>query len=77
MSPKHMARYARGFAGKNNCRGMDTLGRVRYVAAALVGRRPDLSGADRPERPQLSGPRARGPVTPFRPADCKWGYSGG
>ena len=34
-----MARYARGFAGKNNCRGMDTLGRMRYVAAALVGRR--------------------------------------
>ena len=37
MSPKHMDRYARGFAGKNNCQGMDTLGRMECVVAALRG----------------------------------------
>ena len=39
MSPKHLARYARGFAGKNNCRGMPALARMRHAAARLVGRR--------------------------------------
>ena len=39
MSPKHLDRYARGFAGKHNCRGMDALGRMRHVAARLRGRR--------------------------------------
>jgi len=39
MSPKHLDRYARGFAGKHNCRKMDTLARMAYVARGMVGRR--------------------------------------
>ena len=39
MSPKHMDRYARGFAGKHNCRKMDTLARMAHVARGMVGRR--------------------------------------
>ena len=36
MSPKHLDRYARGFAGENNFRCMDALDRMRHVAASLV-----------------------------------------
>ena len=39
MSPKHLDRYARGFAGKHNCRKMDTLARMAHVARGMVGRR--------------------------------------
>ena len=39
LSPKHLDRYARGFAGKNNCRELDALGRMRSAARGLVGRR--------------------------------------
>ena len=39
MSPKNLDRYARGFAGKNNCRGMGILDRMEHVARGLVGRR--------------------------------------
>ena len=39
MSAKHLDRYARGFAGKQNCREMDTLDRMAHVAAGMRGRR--------------------------------------
>lgn len=39
MSPKHLDRYMRGFAGKHNCREMDVLGRMAHVAGRLRGRR--------------------------------------
>ena len=39
LSPKHLDRYARGFAGKHNCRKMDTLDRMAHVAGRLRGRR--------------------------------------
>ena len=39
MSPKHLDRYARGFAGKNNCWEMGALDRMRHVARGIVGRR--------------------------------------
>lgn len=39
ISPKHLDRYARQFAGKHNLREMDTLAQMADVAAALVGRR--------------------------------------
>ena len=40
MSPKHLDRYARGFAGKHNCRGTDVPGRMRHVVAGLRGWTP-------------------------------------
>ena len=39
MSPKHLGRYVRQFAGKHNLREEDTLDIMRHVAAALIGKR--------------------------------------
>ncbi len=39
ISPKHLQRYAREFAGKHNFRGEDTAAQMAAVAAGLVGRR--------------------------------------
>ena len=39
MSPKHLDRYVRQFAGKHNFRDMDTLAQMAAVAAGLIGRR--------------------------------------
>ena len=39
MSPKHLDRYVRQFAGKHNLREEDTLDIMRHVAAALIGKR--------------------------------------
>ncbi|MXX18618.1 MAG: IS1595 family transposase [Dehalococcoidia bacterium] len=39
MSPKHLDRYVRQFAGKHNLREADTLAQMSHVVAALVGRR--------------------------------------
>ena len=39
MSPKHLDRYVRQFAGKHNIRPLDTLDQMALVAASLVGKR--------------------------------------
>ena len=39
ISPKHLDRYARQFAGKHNFRDADTLAQMSHVAAGFVGRR--------------------------------------
>ena len=39
LSPKHLDRYVREFAGKHNVRDADTLAQMATVAAGLVGRR--------------------------------------
>ena len=39
MSPKHLERYVRQFAGKHNIRESDTLDIMRHVVAALIGKR--------------------------------------
>ena len=39
MSPKHLERYVRQFAGKHNLREADTLDIMRHVIASLMGRR--------------------------------------
>ena len=39
MSPKHLDRYVRGFAGKHNCRELGTLGRMRHAVGNLRGQR--------------------------------------
>ena len=39
MSPKHLDRYVRQFAGKHNLREADTLDIMRHVVASLIGRR--------------------------------------
>ena len=39
MSPKHLDRYIRQFAGKHNFRELDTLDIMRHVVAGLIGRR--------------------------------------
>ena len=39
ISPKHLDRYVREFAGKHNIRESDTIDQMRSVAAGLVGRR--------------------------------------
>ena len=38
MSPKHLNRYVREFAGKHNIRSEDTIDQMRAVVAGLVGR---------------------------------------
>ena len=38
MSPKHLNRYVREFAGKHNIRSEDTIDQMRTVVAGLVGR---------------------------------------
>ena len=38
ISPKHLNRYVRQFAGKHNIRPMDTMDQLQAVAAALIGR---------------------------------------
>ena len=39
MSPKHLDRYVRQFAGKHNLREEDTLDIMRHVVAGLIGKR--------------------------------------
>ena len=39
MSPKHLERYVRQYAGKHNLREEDTLDIMRHVVAALIGKR--------------------------------------
>ena len=39
MSPKHLDRYVRQFAGKHNLREEDTIAIMRHVVAALIGKR--------------------------------------
>ena len=39
LSPKHLNRYVREFAGKHNLRHLDTQDQMVQVAAALVGKR--------------------------------------
>ena len=39
ISPKHLDRYVREFAGKHNIRDMATIEQMRHVAAGLIGRR--------------------------------------
>ena len=39
LSPKHLNRYVREFAGKHNLRHLDTQDQMMQVAAALVGKR--------------------------------------
>ena len=39
MSPKHLERYVRQFAGKHNLRESDTVAQLAAVAASLIGRR--------------------------------------
>ncbi len=39
MSPKHLDRYVRQFAGKHNLREEDTIDIMRNVVAGLIGRR--------------------------------------
>ena len=39
MSPRHLDRYVRQFAGKHNLRPLDTIEQMAAVAAALIGKR--------------------------------------
>ena len=39
ISPKHLDRYVKGFAGKHNFRDRDTLDQMRSLVARLVGKR--------------------------------------
>ena len=39
MSPKHLDRYAKEFAGRHNARPLDTTDQMRHVARGLVGKR--------------------------------------
>ena len=39
MSPKHLNRYVREFAGRNNIRDMDTLDQMARLARGFVGKR--------------------------------------
>ena len=39
LSPKHLDRYVREFAGKHNIRDKDTIDQMHHVVAGLVGRR--------------------------------------
>jgi len=39
MSPKHLDRYVREFAGRHNIRNQDTIDRVRETVAGMVGKR--------------------------------------
>ena len=39
LSPKHLDRYVREFAGKHNVRDKDTIDQMRHVVAGLVGKR--------------------------------------
>ena len=39
LSPKHLDRYVREFAGKHNIRDKDTIDQMQHVVAGLVGRR--------------------------------------
>ena len=39
MSPKHLDRYVRQFAGKHNLRPLDTIEQMAAVASALIGKR--------------------------------------
>ena len=39
MSPKHLDRYVREFAGRHNVRELDTHDQMRRVARGLVGKR--------------------------------------
>ena len=39
LSPKHLDRYVREFAGKHNLREEDTIDIMQHVAAGLIGRR--------------------------------------
>ncbi len=39
MSPKHLQRYVRGFAGKHNDRNHDTIDQMTSIALRMVGRR--------------------------------------
>ncbi len=38
LSPKHLDRYVREFAGRHNIRDLDTLAQMRDTVARLVGR---------------------------------------
>ena len=39
LSPKHLDRYVREFAGRHNVRDLDTADQMATVAAGLVGKR--------------------------------------
>lgn len=39
MSPKHLHRYVKEFAGRHNLRGLDTLDQMAALANGMVGRR--------------------------------------
>ena len=39
ISPKHLDRYVRQFAGKHNCREADTINQMQDVVAGMVGKR--------------------------------------
>ena len=39
MSPKHLDRYVRQFAGKHNDREGDTIAQMQHVVAGMVGKR--------------------------------------
>ena len=38
LSPKHLDRYVREFAGRHNVRGLDTLDQMATVAIGMVGK---------------------------------------
>ena len=39
MSPKHLHRYVREFAGRHNVRDLDTTEQMTVIANGMVGRR--------------------------------------
>ena len=39
ISPKHLDRYVRQFAGKHNARESDTIDQMQSVVAGMVGKR--------------------------------------
>lgn len=48
ISPKHLNRYVKQFAGKHNVRKMDTIDQMTHLVAALVGRRLSYAKLIRP-----------------------------
>lgn len=43
ISAKHLDRYVREFAGRNNIRDLDTLAQMTALARGMVGKRPRYS----------------------------------
>ena len=62
LSPKHLHRYAKEFAGRNNIRDFDTLNQMRHMVAHMTGKRLTYKALKAPH-PQGLSSHARGLAT--------------